>query len=387
MKEAVTARPIERLPHERLPIERLRNERLPGEDSALLLRSNFGRLALSVAALFVLSACANGRGAGETVLPVVVEGVRSDDVPAAGIDPSGTSGALVGELADDFPRSRIVALDFVDAMNSVPALAPERTTLYTRLPDTRFAEILVSALQNAGYRLQLGDESAGEGLDYVVRANAGSGGGDYTFEVKAGQVHLKRSYRVDDDGIAPTSIMMMRLATQQDQTLDTLRAEGLDSSSTGASVQPRQRLPGGESDSTRNMYESGVSQFEDFLADYATLSRDVMVFPNDSLFMGEANKRLTRDIVDRFDVDNDVISLIGCSHGRTALTNGNETLALGRASRVREEFQLAGVEADRVLDEGCWANQYFDPLPRRGVVVIHKRLIDEAPGTHAPGTR
>lgn len=68
-----------------------------------------------------------------------------------------------------------------------------------------------------------------------------------------------------------------------------------------------------------------------------------------------------------------MISVVGCSHGNTALKGGNEALAIGRANRVKEALLYAGVESKKVLEEGCWANIHYDDLPRRGVVIELKR--------------
>lgn len=350
-----------------------------------------------IAVLLMTSGCGVFSASDAPVVPSAGEQGSADRMADASAGPEieQSTRPLVGEVAEDFPRSRIVALDFVDAMNSLPELIPTETTLFTRLPDTRFAEILVSALQNSGYRLRLGEGAAEQSLDYLVRsapragdanstydansagavtesAGAGNEGEfDYTFEVMAGRVHLKRVYRVDATGIVPASAMKMRTVAVNEQTLGAGPAAALTSPPADMNSRPK-----GES-RTRNMYDSGESQYADILAEYTDVSRDVMVFPNDSLLMGKDNKRMARDIVDRFDAERDVISVIGCSHGRTALPDGNRTLALGRASRVREEFELAGIDAGRVLDEGCWAGQYFDPMPRRGVVVTHKRRVDQ----------
>jgi len=84
---------------------------------------------------------------------------------------------------------------------------------------------------------------------------------------------------------------------------------------------------------------------------------------------------LLRKLGGRFDPVTDVISVIGCSHGRTNLKNGNAYLATQRAERVKEELLLVGIDANKVLSEGCWANKHFDKMPARGVVVSHRRKI------------
>ena len=280
---------------------------------------------------------------------------------------AGTDGAdAVPSVVDDFPRSRHVALDFVDAMATLPALAPRGTTLYAARPPSRFGGILVGALQSAGYDLRLGADDAPLTLDYDVSAAApGDDVGRYTFRVVADGVRLERSYVADVAGIRPITAMRVNgreLAT--DAPAPVVTAVPLVPSPVAVAPVPERK---------GNVYETRRSNYADLLVSYDTLRRDVMVFPNDSLHMGRDNKRLARRIADAFDPERDVISVIGCSHGRTALDDGNERLANGRALRVKEAFVLAGIDADLVLEEGCWAGHHFEKMPARGVVVTHQR--------------
>jgi len=301
--------------------------------------------------------------------------------------PRPPDGVAATPRADDFPRSRQVALDFVDTMARIPELKPSLTTLYTARPRSRFGEILVVSLQNAGYDLRLGAEGDAETLAYDVQANevAASDDAEYTFRVRAGTVRMQRSYGVDDAGIRPATAMRLhgteasalaprpaRVAPEAPRALTgSLSAASPEATSTVSLT----KLPAPVPDLRRktNMYETRRSNYADLLATYDTVSRDVMVFANDSLHLGRDNKRLARTLAARFDADTDVISVIGCSHGRTALANGNETLANGRSYRVKEALMLAGVDADLVLEEGCWAGKHFEMMPARGVVVTHKR--------------
>ena len=344
-----------------------------------------------------------------------------------------SDGRSDGPPAGDFPRSRLVAVDFVDAMVQLPELVPARTTLYTSRPETRFGELLVAAMQHAGYDLRLGVDQSRATLDYRIDPEPGGVGagasasavaadaasGRYTFLVRAGAVRLKRSYRVDRAGVRPLSSMQLHGAdaTALESSPSLFDAPPLVPATSGALLADRPRAlpePSGEprlvppvvealrrpaspgslpratsardaafaassvrigkdGAPRRNLYETRRSNYAELLAEYDTLRREIMVFPNDSLHMGQANKRIARAIADSFDPARDVISVIGCSHGRTALDNGNERLANGRARRVKEEFVLAGVAAERVLDEGCWAGTHFDKMPARGVVVTHER--------------
>jgi len=124
----------------------------------------------------------------------------------------------------------------------------------------------------------------------------------------------------------------------------------------------------------RNIYDTLTSNFSDFYQDYEEVERRVLIFPNDSLRLGDTNKQIIEQYVEMMDTSTDVLSVIGCSHGSTNIRNGNSLLALGRANRVKEAFLFSGVEHDAVLEEGCWAPQPFEgDLPDRGVVVTLKR--------------
>lgn len=123
-----------------------------------------------------------------------------------------------------------------------------------------------------------------------------------------------------------------------------------------------------------NVFELGGSNFEDVLASYEVVGEQVLMFPNDSLRLGVTNKQLIQKLVKEFDQDSDVFSVVGCSMGPTNVSGGNAALALGRASRVVEALLFAGVEKDKILDEGCWASgNGLEALPKRGVVLTLNR--------------
>ena len=123
-----------------------------------------------------------------------------------------------------------------------------------------------------------------------------------------------------------------------------------------------------------NVFELGVSNFEDVLAGHSTITEQVLTFANDSMRLGDRNKRLVDQMVNRFDPQTDVFSVVGCSMGPTQIKGGNAALALGRAGRVVEALRFAGVDDEHILDEGCWAaDEAIEHLPRRGVVLTLNR--------------
>ena len=78
-------------------------------------------------------------------------------------------------------------------------------------------------------------------------------------------------------------------------------------------------------------------------------------------------------MLDDFNSSSDLISVIGCSHGKSKIADGNKRLALGRARRVMDELLYNEVPADRLYDEGCWAGVEQKTLPSRGVIVTLRR--------------
>ncbi len=123
----------------------------------------------------------------------------------------------------------------------------------------------------------------------------------------------------------------------------------------------------------RNVLELGQSNFAPMLANYDVQSETTLVFANDSLRLGDDNKRIVREWANNFNPDTDFISVIGCSHGKSRIASGNEFLAIGRANRVKEALIVSQVPATHILDEGCWASTWQENLPARGVILTHRR--------------
>ncbi len=126
-----------------------------------------------------------------------------------------------------------------------------------------------------------------------------------------------------------------------------------------------------------NFYDTLVSHYDDVFTDYEDVDQSILVFPNDSLRLGDDNKLIIEQYVEAMNPETDLMSVIGCSHGNTEVSNGNSLLALGRANRVKEALLFSGLEHDKILEEGCWASETFDDvMPRRGVVLTLKRRVN-----------
>jgi len=360
-------------------------------------------LLTGVAALF-LAGCANTQTAPES---------SSNDAPT------------IDELTDNFSRSKLIASDFVSTLTQLPETSPAQTVLHTSQPSTRFGELFLSSLQRAGFDLRIGNTQSQRWLVYYANRDENlstSGNPVYTFIVSAGDIKLKRSYEVDQYGIRPAGSMFVRGATASDVVMDdtifSVRSAQVanavdentavdDTDALAAELdepeielnavpgpQPLVKLSNSNTptDSTRaatgtkglpgneafsefsNMFTTGESRYKEIFKSYDVVDRMVYVFANDSLVLGKQNKVLVQQLATNFNRETDVMSVIGCSHGASNLENGNAYLANSRATRVKEEFITVGLDADKVLDEGCWANVDHARMPARGVLVEHKRL-------------
>ena len=323
--------------------------------------------------------------------------------------------ALLGGPSDapgdeTLPDPDLVAQDLVYTLAQVPQLHPLKTTLQVSEPLTPFGQRVLARLGEAGYGLQRVETDQGPNFVRYRTEHVASETGERTrYRLAVGEVSIERDYEAGEDGATvPESVQLVRgvpersLAINED-VFGAVSAQGLSRIAYEEDTQPVIRDlslgaahadtvpptpvegPTSEADGVpvtfgtavkRNMYETLRSNYADVFADYEDVLSDVLVFPNDSLRLGEKNKRTIARYVGELDPATDVLSVIGCSHGNTAINNGNELLAIGRSNRVKEAFLFAGIDHEQVLEEACWAPVHFDKMPRRGVVVTLKRRRD-----------
>lgn len=314
-------------------------------------------------------------------------------------------GADASNAAERARMERLVAEDFASMLASLPATAPERTALTVGRADTPFGQTLLVALRGAGYALEQSDGAVpGRQVHYQRDARENRHGTNLSYAVETGDVSLSRDYSLREDGVYPISYMQVRgtpsLHVSHDD--DRFRRQGdgpdivsgvshdpafTDAGDVAALAGEALDLPEGMPvvtvdgrpliDKRRidraNMYDTRRSNFADFLDGYALVNREILVFPDDSLSFMASSRRQLEALHESFEPDTDVFSVIGCSHGPTALDDGNRLLALGRSKRVLEALIRLGVSERKVLDEGCWAGVPFDKMPARGVVVELRR--------------
>jgi hypothetical protein len=296
---------------------------------------------------------------------------------------------------DADPDYELIADNLVNSLAQFPHLNPMLATVQVVKPSSAFSQQVENKLEEKGFKLERVE--AQEGVNRVkpeIKQVNTASGEKQLYVVSIGQVSVERAFDVVADKTVPVSEQVIRGTKERRVTLNDNIFEAPDSTHTSVAFKPydgpriedvlappspaEKNRPGQGLDRQRvvkrNIYETMSSNFSEVFAGYEDVKQSILVFPNDSLRLGETNKQIIERYVAEMDPETDVLSVIGCSHGNTEINNGNSLLALGRANRVKEAFMFSGLEHDKILDEGCWAPQTFDDvMPQRGVVLTLKR--------------
>ncbi|MFK8083082.1 MAG: hypothetical protein AB8B97_22605 [Granulosicoccus sp.] len=289
----------------------------------------------------------------------------------------------------------LIARDFAGALRQLQSLPPADTTVSMRQADSgdAFTQAMLDALQQVGYGIRwVNTEGSVSLFQYrVAQSDAAAAARHKTYELAVGSVEMRRDYLSDGQRVQPLTPLYVRGADASSivphddifaqsalrlpaaaSPLDPVINRGV--SRTLPSLNTARSLSVADLPQVENVFELGLSNFADTLADRTVVARQILVFGNDSLRLGDHNKKLVEQMVQRFNPQSDVFSVIGCSMGPTRIAGGNAALALGRAGRVVEALRFAGVDDGRILDEGCWAGGgELDDLPSRGVVLTLNR--------------
>lgn len=301
----------------------------------------------------------------------------------------------------------LVAGDLVKTLATLDGLGPNHGALQMIEHKSLFAKSLRTELQQAGYTLEQVDYRTGPRyVSYRIDSLQNESGANREYILTVGAVTLKREYGQDDRGVFPVSNVSVDGAIPESPQGDIQQIVQSPEATRRSSPQGSLILASGHTNTTdvttyaiedrdppedpsnafvalpedlsgiprRNLYETRRSNFADYTTGFAAVDKSILVFPNDSLRITELARQQLIEMSRRFRENTDVISVVGCSHGKTALENGNELLAIGRSKRVQQALVEQGVPFDRILDEGCWAPVHFDEMmPRRGVVLSLKR--------------
>lgn len=292
------------------------------------------------------------------------------------------------------PEYALIAENLVNSIAQVPHLNPQLATVQISKPRSSFERHINEELVERGYKLELINSE--EGLNQVrpaIKQLNTDADEQELYVLSIGQISVERAYEIVADKTVPTSEQTFRGAKKRsialnddifdvpESSFSTVAFKAYD----GPQIQDvlaasvtEEKLSwwkrDGQNAVKRNIYETMSSNYTDVFSGYEDVEQSILIFPNDSLRLGDTNKQIIDSYVAKMDPKTDLVSVIGCSHGETKINNGNSLLALGRANRVKEAFLFSGLDHDQVLDEGCWAPQTFDDvMPRRGVVLTLKR--------------
>jgi len=291
-----------------------------------------------------------------------------------------------------------IAMNLIFVMAQIPEIIPIDTTVQVSEPSTAFGYLLETRLVDAGYGLRRTTDQIGK---FPVQYEFLNGGIDGVYHSKAtlsiGKYEVQRLYNLTPESVTAASPLVLRGYDKNKLDLNddllsndssagivvktALKEPVVDNdrdlaNAIDAAVPLSQRLSSSNFGDLikQNMYTTMQSNYMGFFKDFRDVSVTTLIFPNDSTRLSSENKSTIQRLIGEMDPNNDVISLVGCSHGKTSDQVDNEGLAIGRANVVKLELVSNGVAYDRVLDEGCWAKGYHDEFPTRGVVLTLKRL-------------
>jgi len=286
----------------------------------------------------------------------------------------------------------LVASNLIFALTQLDEVRPLQTTIQINEPITELGKTIEGRLRDAGYGIQkVRSDQGPHYVRYKYEDSTTEKGAVTRYTMSIGSLIVERDFSVEGGSILPDSAMVITGAEETDIELNDNIFAGTGTSYEDdvifeAAAEPvitevgtdNPRLVNanqGVQSIKKNLYDTRTSNYAGLFADYEDVESEILIFANDSMNLGKKNKDVVKRYVSRMNPDTDVISVIGCSHGKSSIANGNSVLAIGRANRVKEAFVIAGVEYGKVLDEGCWAPRHFDEMmPRRGVVLTLKRL-------------
>jgi len=328
----------------------------------------------------------------------------------------GQPNQVASQQAEVTKNDELIAIDLVNALVQFEGMHPSNTQLSLTKSNTGFSMALHSVLSAAGYSID-NSQSGRVVSSYVEQGKQEITGKHQTYMVAAGDIKIKRDYFLQPWGVTPSSNLYVQGADASQIILNddlfdqaapqiaaapampTIKPQPV----VQASAQPvvatpdvvttaiptvakptlmplvtpmpsRDALVDQARADKQNMYEIGGSNFGQVFDEFYDVRKMSVVFANDSMRLGRSGKAKINQLLTTFNQDTDVVSVVGCSHGRTSLQDGNKRLAIGRAERVAEALLYAGVPQNKVLEEGCWASKPFDEVfPRRGVVLTIKR--------------
>ncbi len=316
-------------------------------------RTKFATLCLAMPALALQLGC-------QTPAPNV-----EPYLPSINASPNTMAGMTKGEL----DNLQLVSTNLVSTLLQLPETNPATTTLQVSPPATAFGNLMIRALEQAGYSVQ--HVSADQGVNYVrygKRNSETEAGFVVDYDVSIGKVKLRREYITNNSGIFPSSLMsVVGSSAAADVILDDkifieqggndLFISGVENSSgVIKTVQVREydEAPDDKRTTQEMVLETARTQqlgknvATIDINNYTRMRRAVLIFDNRTTnVMGRGNKRAIGLLAREFQ-PNDVYSITACTDA-----DGVDDSALNRAVRVQEEFIGYDIPSDAITFAPC----------------------------------
>ncbi len=288
-----------------------------------------------------------------------------------------------------------------DVLSVMPQLIEPRLNSIQFGPNVDELDIIAArTLAKAGYGIQR--VTADQGINFFIANQFKNEAGINTMRVSIGELEVTRVYATEDGNIIPAGPFELagtRITINPALSLlgSTVSNNAIVNNVEYTSIAPidggiptisllsndiiqgvvdqATTAPGLTSiNSTKlevkNRFYDVAGTFSNLINDRERVAREVIIFPNDSMRLGEQGKQRINKLLNQFSEASDLINVIGCSNGTTRLAIGNEGLALGRANRITEELLTLGVPNRSILDDACWSEDSTGvDFPNRGVVI------------------
>jgi len=355
------------------------------------------RQTLPLVLFLLVGACAtvseNDAADGNATAGITGENSRDD---SAYLPRIGGSAAAVGEMStQELDHMRLVSIDLVSALVQLPDVNPTTVTLQVTPPKTGFGNLVVRALEDAGYGLQR--VSADQGLYYVQyseRFSETDAGPITDYVLRVGDVSLFREYITNENGVFPSSLMRVEGTASSDLIVldDSIFQEQggsgevyLSGVAAGRELNNVREFSANEYDKTPigqrraraeqllSARRSAITRVveRDELNGYDRLRRTVLIFDNpETRIMGAGNKQAVRLMVREFQ-DGDIFQVAACAD-----VDGKNAESSLRGTRVVEEFLSFNIPVESVVKAACRRSSFRHPADNSpiAVEVVHHRI-------------
>lgn len=271
----------------------------------------------------------------------------------------------------------LIAIDLVNAMVQIDELHPsDLSGVKLAAPKNSFGSALFTVLKSAGYNVrQPGSAEVYTDLKWsvtpaVTQNVTAEDTQPELFSIMLRNLTLSRNYQLGSRSVKPTSNLKISGVANipiklHDELFDQV---ALPSKKSQAAQTRRDSANAALGNNVRNIIEIGGSNYQDQISRYNDVGSLVVNFSNESAKLSESSGIQLRRFYNFVNRGSDAVWVVGCSIGSTQYKGGNESLARSRTKAVADWLKNAGMNAEQLFTESCWAEQPGQlNMPGRGV--------------------